>query len=81
MSLYIGKIGKKWYHTYSQKLRDKYFGERLGIDYISVFTLGTGKSGATKVRGTEMSLSRYEITHVKGKLSDIARTESGKLVH
>ena len=77
IAVYIGQINNKFYHTYSKTLRDKYFED----NYVTVFTLGTGKSGGTKIRGTEMSLKEYEQTHIKGKLPEFVRTESGKLVH
>jgi len=48
VSVYIGQINGKFYHTYSKKLRDEYFGD----DYVSIFTLGTGRNGAVKIRGS-----------------------------
>ena len=46
MALYIGTIDGKFCHTYSKKLRDEHFGK----DYVTVFSLGTGRSGGLKVR-------------------------------
>jgi len=75
MSLYIGKINNQWVHTYSRKLRDKY----LGKDFVLVYTLGTGKSGGTKVRGS-ISISywikKYE--KVEWFEHELAVLESGR---
>ena len=48
MAVYIGTINGRFYHTYSKKLRDEWFGK----DYVTIFTLGTGKEGGLKIRGS-----------------------------
>ena len=55
MAIYIGKIDRAWYHTYSKKLRDYYFGD----DYVVIFSLSPGKFGAVKIRGS-VPLSTYK---------------------
>jgi len=55
VTVYIGRIDGKFYHTYSKKLRDKHFRK----DYVVLFTLGTGRNGALKIRNSD-SLTRYE---------------------
>ena len=77
MSLYIGKINNHWVHTYSKKLRDKY----LGKDFVLVYTLGTGKAGGTKVRGS-LSISQYIDEYEKGNWMKyrLPVLESGKVV-
>ena len=69
MSLYLGKINNQWLHTYSKKLRDKYLGTELGKDYIVIYSLGTGKAGGTKIRGS-ISISRFILKDLKGKFVD-----------
>jgi hypothetical protein len=54
MAVYIGMINGRFCHTYSKKLRDEYFGK----DYVTVYTLGTGRSGGTKIRHS-ISISEY----------------------
>lgn len=48
MSVFIGRYNGKWVHTYSKDLRDKH----LGNDYVVVYTMGTGRDGGTKIRGS-----------------------------
>lgn len=69
MSLYLGKINNQWVHTYSKKLRDKYLGTELGKDYIVVYSLGTGKAGGTKIRGS-ISLTEWIRIHEKGEINE-----------
>ena len=57
MSVFIGRYNGKWVHTYSKDLRDKH----LGNDYVVIYTLGTGRNGGTKVRGsTALSIAVKE---------------------
>ena len=69
MSLYLGKINNQWVHTYSKKLCDEYLGTELGKDYIVVYSLGTGKAGGTKVRGS-ISISKFIQKDIKGEFVD-----------
>ena len=48
MAYYIGLYNGEFVHTTSKKLRDQY----LGKDYVTVYTLGTGKAGGAKIRGS-----------------------------
>lgn len=68
MAAYIGLVGGKFYHTYSKTLRDKYFRKT----YVVIYTVGTGKNGVTKFRGSA-PLSELEKRVKNGEYRDMAK--------
>lgn len=75
MSLYIGKIGNQFVHTYSKELRDEYIKD----NYVIVFTLGTGRNGGLKIRNS-ISIRDWIKKYEKGEFLEyeIATLESGR---
>ena len=70
VTVYLGMINGKFYHTYSKRLRDKY----LGRNYIVIYTMGTGKEGGLKIRGSE-SLKMYEERRKSEEVTEIVRAD------